>query len=120
MTDPGFLLVCGSRKWSDEERIRKCLTIAYHEDGYRRLVHGGAPGADEIAGRIGREIGFAVTVEHARWQELGDHAGPIRNAAMLHKFTPRLVLAFPLGESRGTKNMISLAVKCGIQVIATT
>lgn len=41
-------------------------------------------------------------------------AGPMRNAAMLAKYKPHRVVAFPGGD--GTKNMIELAEREGVEV----
>ena len=54
----------------------------------------------------------------ANWFGRGYAAGPIRNKQMLD-LKPDIVFAFPCGESKGTRGMIKLAEKAGIQVRVT-
>ena len=125
------VLVCGSRTWSDKEAILKALFSAEHEyDEYIKvLIHGGANGADKLAGEAAREMcGYSVPKEQvlantpeirvfpANWNLYGKAAGFIRNQQMLDEGKPDLVLAFWDGESRGTKMMIDLAKKAGVPV----
>lgn len=76
------VLVFGSRKWMKQavvEREMKKLppgTI---------VVHGAAPGADNIGGFVGQKLGFEVRPYPADWQTHGKAAGPIRNQKMLDK-----------------------------------
>jgi hypothetical protein len=58
------------------------------------LCHGGAKGADTIAGLIARELGKFVTEFPADWNRYGKGAGPIRNRQMLDEFRPEVVFAF--------------------------
>lgn len=53
----------------------------------------------------------------ADWNKHGRAAGPIRNAQMLKEEKPDLVIAFPLPDSIGTKDMIKQAKKAGVEVI---
>jgi hypothetical protein len=81
------------------------------------LLNGGAAGADTLA----REWAVDRKVDHmtlyAKWQVFGKSAGPIRNRRMA-KRKPRLVLAFHpnLDESRGTADMIKLALAREVKV----
>lgn len=51
----------------------------------------------------------------AKWAELGDRAGPIRNQAMIDEHRPDLVVAFPGGA--GTADMVRKARAAGIRVM---
>lgn len=52
------------------------------------VVHGAAPGADNIAGYVAAALGFQVRPYPAQWQLHGKAAGPIRNQEMLDKEHP--------------------------------
>ena len=80
-------------------------------------MHGACRGADMIAHTIANRFNFNIQAFPANWKEYGRKAGPIRNEEMLlHR--PDLVLAFHnnLEKSRGTKHVVTKAVKMGIPV----
>lgn len=109
------VIVCGSRTWSDESAIRQALAALPRRT---RIVAGGARGADAIAARIARELGFEVVEVHAEWGRYGRAAGPIRNQRMLDEYKPSLVLAFRVfGHSPGTDDMVRRARAAGVPVI---
>lgn len=108
------ILVCGPRVWLDQRSIEAALrpfpkgTI---------LVHGGARGADLIAGFVGEILGFEVreyaanVVLDGPWPA----AGVLRNARMLKAEHPSrdggyvdVGIAFKRREelSRGTGDMV--------------
>lgn len=62
------------------------------------------------------ENNVPYTVHYADWDRYGRAAGPIRNKVMVDS-KPDLVLAFPYGESRGTRHCIRVANEAGIPVI---
>lgn len=86
------LLVCGSRTWADGHRILAELRALDPSV----IMHGGARGADEIVGGIGRTYGHTVEPYPADWPRDGKAAGPIRNARMLADGKPDRGLAFGL------------------------
>jgi len=107
------LLVCGSREFNDRERVRRALVRIKPT----LVIHGGARGADVIAGQIARELGIPTEVYPALWDKYGKRAGFVRNRQMLDEGKPDLVLAFPVGESRGTRMMMDIAAQAGVRVI---
>ena len=108
------ILVCGDRNWTDEEKIRKELskfpvgTV---------VIDGAARGADSIANKVAMEMGFDTWRFPADWHHSGRSAGPIRNLEMLTRGKPDLVIAFhsKIWESKGTKHMLSIARKAGVE-----
>lgn len=112
------ILITGSRDWTDRALIRSVLLRLTHLPD-PVLVHGGARGADTIAAQEFVEL-FGergrVEVHEADWFKYGQAAGPMRNAAMV-KAGLDICLAFPLGESRGTRGCMALAEKAGIPVL---
>jgi hypothetical protein len=116
MATPHRVLVCGDRNWIEELPIRRELSKFSHGTV---IIHGGASGADTIAGKVGRSLGFNVIVFPAQWGKYGRAAGPIRNTQMLDEGNPTIVLAFHpnISLSKGTKNMVSQARSRGIKTI---
>lgn len=112
---PYRLLVCGDRHWTDEKAIVRVLKH-YHSDTV--IIHGGAPGADTLAGQFGKRAGFEVIVFSAEWDKHGKAAGPIRNRRMLEEGKPNRVIAFhpDLRKSKGTADMLRQARAAGIDV----
>lgn len=105
------LLVCGGRTYNDKDRLFKELD-SY--EGVHEICHGGASGADVLAGAWAISRGIPCRVYPADWKRYGKRAGPLRNEEMLTDFRPDCVVAFPGG--RGTLNMIALAHKAGVRV----
>lgn len=108
------VLVCGGRDLRDAKGMWHHLDRLHADRGVAVLIHGGAVGADSLAGRWAAERGIDLTVFPANWQRHGTAAGPIRNARMLAEGKPDAVIAFPGG--RGTANMIAQARKAGVPV----
>lgn len=90
------VIVTGSRHWTDRKAIRGELEKLPSD---AIVVHGGAKGADSIAGEVAAELGLQVEVFPANWREFAKSAGPIRNQEMLDKGAD-LVLAFPSRNRR--------------------
>lgn len=105
------VLVCGSRGWTDMATIYNRI-CSLPDDSI--VIHGGAEGADRIAGEAAKSRGFHVAVMHAMWIRYGKSAGHKRNAAML-ALGPDLVIAFSLGTN-GTQGTIDGARRRGIPV----
>jgi nucleoside-diphosphate-sugar epimerase len=112
------VLITGSRDWIDKDTIRGALRLVEHRWFGERLtvIHGGAPGADTLAGEVADEMGANVYRFPAEWRRYGRAAGAIRNAEMLDTMKPDLVLAFPLPSSRGTWHCVKAAWARGVPV----
>lgn len=114
------VLVTGSRAWTDEAAVRTALTRAWREAGQPLVVvHGACPtGADRIASEWAREHEPAGIVEEpwpAKWRLYGRRAGPQRNADMAAAGAD-LCLAFPSGQSSGTRHAMRCARDAGIPI----
>lgn len=102
---------CGSRGWTDAEPIREALSAL--PEG--TVVVAGARGADRIAEREARAMGFAVEVHPARWDEEDRGAGYRRNERMVNLPGVESVHAFRRGEvSSGTDHTVGISRKAGI------
>lgn len=112
------ILVTGSRRYSDQSRLDAVLD----ELEPSAIVHGGAPGADSLAGQWARRHSITELCYPADWGRYGKQGGPIRNRQMLlGEPDIELVVAFPLDGSVGTLHMLRIAKAVGIptQTIAT-
>src|SRR4051812_3240410 len=86
------VLVCGSRDWTDKDEIANVLADLADLPSVE-ILHGGARGADQMAGEVAEFYGYDVRVFAADWQNEGRRAGFLRNLRMLDE-KPNLVLAF--------------------------
>lgn len=112
------VLVCGSRNWTDRQRIADLLE-ALPAPASVTIVHGGARGADRIAGEEAQRLGMRVEIHPADWERYGRAAGPIRNREMAESGVDACIAFLqetPDAPSRGTRNMIEQARKSGIPV----
>ena len=107
------ILVCGGREWVDPWPILRELA-KFHNDTV--VIHGAARGADKLAGVVAEGLGFEVISVPADWNKHHRAAGPIRNKKML-AMRPMIVLAFheDIRTSKGTKHMVTIARKAGIE-----
>lgn len=81
------------------------------------IVQGGAEGIDRLARELAHEEGWDLVTFEANWEGRGRSAGHVRNRAMLQYMRPFAVVAYPITSSRGTKDMVRLAWKEGVDVI---
>ena len=107
------ILVCGGRKYDAPDTVFGALDRLRAAGCVDMVIHGGAKGADALAGRWAHDRGVQEVICPANWDRRGTWAGPIRNSAML-LLQPDLVLAFPGGK--GTEDMVRKAEAKGIRV----
>ncbi len=108
------ILVTGGRDFRDKAKVDHALNDIDRANGITTLIHGGASGADTLAGMWAKEWGVTEWVHPADWAKHGNAAGPIRNQDMLERGKPDLVVAFPGG--RGTADMVRRAKAAGVPV----
>ena len=109
------VLVCGDRNWNNHLVVHAILE-GFGEDTV--VIHGNCRGADHAAKEAAEQLGYEVKSYQAQWHKFGVSAGPIRNRQMLKEGKPTLVMAFheDLDKSQGTKDMIKIALKAGVEV----
>lgn len=109
------ILICGGRDFDDFNYMGKvldrCKPFFLHD---MVVIHGGASGADTLAGMWAEANGIPQIVIKAYWGYYKKKAGPIRNRWMLKYAMPDLVIAFPGGA--GTADMMRIAKESGIDV----
>jgi hypothetical protein len=112
------IIVTGSRALDDRDLVWDALALARWELGPLVVVHGAATGADTLAAQWVRQhpdLGCIAEPHPAKWKELGRAAGPIRNQQMVDAGAV-LCLAWPLHNSRGTRDCMARAAKALIEV----
>jgi len=117
----GVLLVCGGRSYGDAGRVCAVLDRVAERVEILAVRHGGASGADSLAGEWAEPNGYPVQVYPADWAKHGAKAGPLRNQAMIDAHNPEIptsrvvaVVAFPGGA--GTADMVRRARAAGLPV----
>lgn len=110
------ILVTGSRGWNQRGHLFNALDgiEATCTDAEIVVIHGGARGADRLAGEWAGQAGHTEDVHLPDWSS-GRGAGFKRNEAML-ALRPDLVVAFSDGESKGTGHCIRKARALGLRV----
>lgn len=111
---PFIVLVFGGRDFNDRVLMHETMTALRQRHNPTMLMHGGARGADELAGQWARNIGMQEIVVPANWKFYKNAAGPIRNTAM-RNLQPSLAVAFPGGK--GTADMKAKIMAAGIRLV---
>lgn len=111
------VIVSGAVAWADEAAIRRELAMLPVESV---VIYGDCTGADEIAGRIAAELGFAVEpmakvppdyakYRRAAWKEL--------NERMLATGVTLVLVFHPdIDASHGSKHMRDIALAGNVEV----
>lgn len=102
------VIVCGGRDYNDRERVFAALDAAHARKRIATLVHGGAPGADTLAGEWADARWIRVEVFPADWDRLK------RKAQQLADAGADALIAFPGGH--GTADMVRRAIAARIVV----
>lgn len=81
------------------------------------VVLGDARGVDSQAREWCEKRGLRFSIIYAEWERLGKRAGPVRNQEMVDAAQPGdWLLAFPWGDSRGTRDCMRRGVERGLRV----
>ncbi len=106
------IIIAGGRDFDDYERLESVMfDFEYPEI---EIVSGGARGADKLGETFASRNGIKLTLFPANWGRYGNSAGFLRNETMA-KYGD-ILIAFWNGHSPGTKHMIDLALKHGLEV----
>lgn len=116
------LIIAGSRDFTDYEKLSKEVSkiISNLDSDNITIISGEARGADILGKQFGNEKGFRVKKMPADWDQYGRSAGHRRNAEMakyaVSDKSKGLLIAFWDGVSPGTKGMIKIAERYGMEV----
>lgn len=109
------VIIAGGRDFNDYallERKMDKLLCNIRDD--IEIICGKARGADTLGEQYGKQRGYRIKYFPADWQTFGKSAGYIRNQQMAENADA--LVAFWDGKSRGTKNMIDIALKFELSV----
>ena len=119
------IIIAGSRDFNDYKLLKTSIRDILKDtslDGISKIkiISGTARGADQLGERFAKQFKLEVIKFPADWDRFGKRAGYIRNEKMA-KYSVEdnnygMLVAFWDGESRGTKHMINLAKKHGLEV----
>lgn len=121
------VIIAGSRDFDNFSKLmNNCNNILAdttnrHNDLDKiRIVSGAARGADRLGEQYAKIAGYELSKFYPDWDGLGKRAGYVRNAEMA-KYAMAdgnygVLIAFWDGKSKGTKHMIDLAEKNGLEV----
>lgn len=121
------VIIAGSRDFDDFPKLmNSCIDILSSITnnnknlGKIRIVSGAARGADQLGEQYAKLVGYEVSKFPADWDGLGKRAGYVRNAEMakyaMENSNYGVLIAFWDGKSKGTKHMIDLAKRNGLEV----
>jgi hypothetical protein len=104
------LAIIGSRDFTDFNLAEKWF-LSFNLDKCSEIISGGAEGADYIGKVLAKKYNIKYTEYKADWKRYGKSAGPRRNVDIVKNSD--VIFAFWDGESKGTKNSLTLARKMG-------
>ena len=119
------VIIAGSRNFYNYDKVEDTVVSYFMSRGILKenveIISGGAKGADKLGERLAISYGLKLALFPAKWDTYGKAAGMIRNkemAAYAIKDSEKAILfAFWDGESHGTKGMIDIAKRCGMEVV---
>lgn len=118
------IIIAGGRDFNDYELLKNSvIEIITDKTVFPDLVvivSGMARGADILGIKFANEMGLKIARFPADWSNFGKRAGYVRNIEMA-KFAVEddndgFLIAFWNGKSKGTKHMIDVAQKSGLEV----
>lgn len=119
------VIIAGSRNFYDYDIVEDTVVSYFMSRGILKenveIISGGARGADSLGEQLASSYGLKLTVFPAQWDTYGKAAGMIRNKEMadyaIKNSDKAILFAFWDGKSHGTKGMIDIAKRCGMEVI---
>lgn len=109
------VIIAGGRNFNDYKLLCEVMDILLSNiTDTIQIVCGMARGADTLGERYAKDRGYEIAYFPADWETYGKSAGYKRNEQMAQNADA--LVAFWDGVSRGTKHMINLANKYGLNV----
>ena len=113
------VIIAGSRDFNNYDLLESTISNYLKENiANVEIVSGTARGADQLGEQFANNHRYRIKSFPANWNLYGKSAGPIRNREMAEYASggQGVLFAFWDGKSRGTKSMINLAKKYGLEV----
>ena len=108
------VIIAGSRNYDDYHNLVTICDTVIDNDDEIQIVSGRATGADQLGEHYALQRDYFLKLFPADWEMYGNYAGPVRNKQMAEYAD--VLIAFPLGESKGTQNMIKQALKNKLEI----
>lgn len=111
------VIIAGGRDFYNYFLVKtKCDYYLQHKLRTHRviIVSGHAPGTDKLAEQYAAQLGLPCEIYPAQWERYGEASGPIRNRQMVQ--VSDALIAFWDGKSKGTKSVIDMARRQGLQL----
>lgn len=111
------LIIAGGREFNDYDMLEEKIDLfrQVHNDQKITIISGCARGADELGAKYAVNNNLRLINIPANWNLYGKSAGYRRNESMAKVATACMV--FWDGESKGSKHMIDIATKKGLDTI---
>lgn len=117
------VIIAGGREFTNAKLMQTVCDPLFQDLIQRgfdvEIVSGRARGADALGEQYALSRNIKVAYFPANWSKLGKRAGYVRNAEMADYASEHAtggLIAFWDGQSRGTKSMIDLGHKKGLDV----
>jgi len=111
------VIIAGGRDFDDRallfKHLDRLMVDAWKPDGWTKVLSGAARDADALGEFWATQREIAVELFPADWNKFGKSAGVRRNEDMAA--AAQVLVAFWDGQSRGTRHMISCALKAGLE-----
>jgi hypothetical protein len=103
------VLITGDKRWKN---TRVIMRVFQGLPEYTVIMHGGAIGAESLAGHLAKNYKFKVKVYSAEREKYRGEAEPVKNRKMLDEENPDLVLAFHnnISKSEGIADCLRRAI----------
>ena len=108
------IVIVGSRSFSNYSFMKKCILNIIDVNIIDYIISGGAKGADSLAEVFAKDYNIRTMIFKPNWKKYGRAAGVIRNTDIINNAD--IVIAFPIGDSKGTYNSINKAKKADKKV----
>jgi len=108
------IIIAGGRNFTDYEFLKQILDEVIRVDDFE-VVSGACQGVDTLGEQYAKDRNLGLPKRFkADWDTFGKGAGPIRNEEMA-RYADGLIVFWD-GESRGTKLMIDIAKRYGLEI----
>ena len=108
------VIIAGGRDFMEYELLSEACTDIFMNKEVTEIVSGCAKGADKVGEKYAEVNNISIKKFPADWNKYGKGAGYRRNNEMADYAD--VLIAFWNGESKGTKNMIDLAIANKLEV----
>lgn len=103
------IAIIGSRNFSDYSFMKNSILHIVKIEDIDYVVSGGAKGADTLGELFAKEYNLKTMIFKPEWNRYGKAAGVIRNTEIVKNAD--IIMAFPMGSSKGTYDSIHKARK---------